>query len=153
MKKNIKFSESSILLLYYSFCLSLRASLWVRVAAISYNVIANFRRKCVNLIIPLYLSSFAFVLFFPTLIVHTLTIRYSYKAICILLLTNILLSLHLCHSSTLFVIFAPIFNSHSIYFIPTQAGIYLFLSLRALIYQGVAISFSSIIQLFYLFPL
>ena len=47
----------------------------------SLSVIANFWRKCGNLIIPLYFSFFAFVLFLPTFIAYTITIRYFYALI------------------------------------------------------------------------
>ena len=101
---------------------------------------------------PLYLSSFAFVLFLSTLITHTITIRYSYTLICIILLTTNTFPLHLRHSGTPFVIFSPIcLIPVSLYVIPAKAGIHLSLSLRSQVYQGVTISFplySNILRFF-----
>ena len=74
------------------------------------------------------LSSFVVVWFFPTIIIHTITIRYSYTPIYIFLLTT------------------NLYFSRSLYVIPAQAGIHPFLSLRAQIYRGVAISSYYIIQ-------
>ena len=132
MRKNIKFSERSILLLYYSFCMSLRAPLWVR---------GNLIFLYIFHLLHLYISSHTYsshynYTLFPYANFHFPTNEYFINAL-------FMSFRHTLYRFCSHLSFPPLFMSFPFPFvIPAKAGIHLFLSLRAQIYQGAAISLS-----------
>ena len=109
MKKNIKFSEHPLLLLYYSFCLSLRAPLWVR---------GNLVKCHCELSKKVWQSHYSFISFIFCICVissHTYSSNYNYTLFLYANLhfpthDSILVTLYLCYviSGTLFFIFTSV---------------------------------------------